>query len=62
MFATSTQKECWLTPLFEGEIRSCFMMTEPDVAYSNATNIQLSIRKDGDEYVLNGRKWFITGA
>ena len=62
MFATPKRKERWLSPLFEGEIRSCFMMTEPDVASSDATNIQLSIRKDGDEYVLNGRKWFITGA
>ena len=62
LFATPEQKERWLKPLFEGEIRSCFMMTEPDVASSDATNIQFSIRRDGDEYVLDGRKWFITNA
>lgn len=62
LFATPKQREQWLIPLFEGEIRSCFMMTEPDVASSDATNIQFSIRSEGDEYVLNGRKWFITGA
>jgi acyl-CoA dehydrogenase len=62
LFATPEQKERWLKPLFEGEIRSCFMMTEPDVASSDATNINFSIRRVGEEYVLNGRKWFITGA
>lgn len=53
LFATPKQREQWLIPLFEGEIRSCFMMTEPDVASSDATNIQFSIRSEGDEYVLN---------
>jgi acyl-CoA dehydrogenase len=59
-FATPEQKERWLTPLLDGEIRSAFAMTEPDVASSDATNVALSIERDGDEYVLNGRKWWIT--
>jgi acyl-CoA dehydrogenase len=59
-FGTDEQKERWLTPLLEGEIRSAFAMTEPDVASSDATNIALRIERDGDEYVLNGRKWWIT--
>jgi acyl-CoA dehydrogenase len=62
MFATPDQAERWLTPLLHGEIRSCFAMTEPDVASADATNIRTSIRRVGDEYVINGRKWFITGA
>ena len=60
-YATEAQKEKWLTPLLAGEIRSSFAMTEPEVASSDATNVQCSIVKDGDEYVINGRKWFITG-
>ena len=61
-FGTQEQKEMWLVPLLEGEIRSAFAMTEPAVASSDATNIESSIVRDGDEYVINGRKWWITGA
>ncbi len=62
LFATPEQSRRWLRPLLEGEIRSAFAMSEPDVASSDPTNLQTRIHRDGDEWVLNGRKWFVTGA
>ncbi|HWE90102.1 MAG TPA: acyl-CoA dehydrogenase family protein, partial [Pseudonocardiaceae bacterium] len=62
LFGTPEQKSRWLRPLLDGEIRSAFAMTEPEVASSDARNVSTSIVRDGDDYVVNGRKWWISGA
>src|SRR3546814_3375420 len=61
-YETAEQKERWLRPVLEGEIRSAFAMTEPDVASSDATNVRTNIQREGGDYVINGRKWYVSGA
>jgi acyl-CoA dehydrogenase len=62
LYGSEAHKDRWLAPLLEGKIRSAFAMTEPDIASSDATNIRCSIQRQGGEYVINGRKWYTTGA
>ena len=61
-YGSEAQQKAWLTPLFDGEIRSAFAMTQPDVASSDARNIEIAIVRNGDNYVINGRKWYTTDA